>query len=290
MAPASKTSTRVMARSRGKRASSTENRPAPQGGEGDALERNIYKQLASTLGREIVRGVYPEGSLLPNAEEMSARFSVSRTALREAYSQLTAKALIVARPKVGTRVRPRADWNLFDPDVLAWHLQSAPSENFVCDLYVLRQMVEPAAAALAASARSRATIERIGEAYARMERFKDGAGDLIDADLQFHMAILEATENHFLTALGGLMHAALQCAFRFSWQGAARIQSDRLRQHGAILQAIRDSDSALASQRMTELLSESVNDVRLFFRAREAREKSDTETQDTGEMQIRAPN
>ena len=64
------------------------------------------RQLAGRLGREIVGGIYPPGSLLPNAAEMCARFSVSRTALREAYSVLTAKALIVARPKIGTRVRP----------------------------------------------------------------------------------------------------------------------------------------------------------------------------------------
>ena len=82
---------------------------------------------------------------------MCARFSVSRTALREAYSILSAKALIVARPKIGTRVRPKSDWNLLDPEVLAWHLQATPNEHFVDDLFVLRQMVEPAAAALAAS-------------------------------------------------------------------------------------------------------------------------------------------
>ena len=68
---------------------------------------------------------------------------------------------------------------MLDPEVLAWHLQSTPTESFVADLFVLRQMVEPAAAALAAKARSRATIDRIAEAYGRMERFKDGAGDLI---------------------------------------------------------------------------------------------------------------
>src|SRR5438477_7045172 len=93
--------------------------------------RNIYSQLAARLGQEIVAGVYPPGSLLPNALKMCTRFSVSRTALREAYSILSAKALIVARPKIGTRVRPKSDWNLLDPEVLAWHLQAAPSEQFV---------------------------------------------------------------------------------------------------------------------------------------------------------------
>ena len=103
------------------------------GRDDSGFERNLHSQLAGRLGRDIVAGVYPPGSLLPSATEMCARFSVSRTALREAYSRLSAKALIVARPKIGTRVRPNADWNLLDPEVLAWHLQARPTEHFVDD-------------------------------------------------------------------------------------------------------------------------------------------------------------
>jgi DNA-binding FadR family transcriptional regulator len=271
MAPHRKASARLKARARVHPPAKS---PARRNGKVTPFERNIHTYLAGTLGREIVSGVFAPGSLLPNAVEMCARFSVSRTALREAYSVLSAKALIMARPKVGTRVRPKADWNLLDPEVLAWHLQSAPTENFVADLYVLRQMVEPASAALAASARPCHTIDRIAYAYERMERFKDGAGDLIDADLQFHMAILEATGNYFLTALGGLIHASLQCAFKFSWAGAARIQDDRLHQHQAILEAIRDGSPDLASQRMTDLLRDSINDVRTFLRHRKESDAS----------------
>ena len=107
------------------------NAPAQRDGEDVPLERNIHAYLTGKLGREIVGGTFPPGALLPNAFEMCARFSVSRTALREAYSMLTAKALIVARPKVGTRVRPKADWNMLDPEVLAWHIQTVPTEEFV---------------------------------------------------------------------------------------------------------------------------------------------------------------
>jgi DNA-binding FadR family transcriptional regulator len=224
--------------------------------------RSIHSQLADQLGRDIVSEVYAPGELLPNVIEMCERFHVSRTALREAYSVLTAKSLIVARPKVGTRVRPKSEWNMLDPEVLAWHLQAVPTENFVNDLYVLRQMVEPAAAGLAAASHSPQTIERISRAFSDMERFRDGAGDLIDADLEFHLAILEATGNHFLAALGVLIHASLHCTFQLSWEGAARIQDDRLQQHRAILEAIRDGAPERATQRMTELLRDSINDVR----------------------------
>jgi GntR family galactonate operon transcriptional repressor len=239
----------------------TSDLPMRLGGDDAFVERNVQAHLAHALGRDIVGGLYRPGSLLPNVFEMCSRFSVSRTALREAYSTLAAKGLIVARPKVGTRVRPTAEWNMLDPEVLAWHLQAVPNEDFIADLYALRQMVEPAAAAQAASRPLRATIERIGTAYADMERFKDGAGDLVAADLRFHSAILEATGNRFIGALASLIHAALLATFSISWEGAARIKDERLHQHRAVFEAIRDGLPKLASQRMAILLRDSFKDV-----------------------------
>jgi GntR family galactonate operon transcriptional repressor len=119
---------------------------APRGSTGRAgndgpLTRNIHDFLANRLGTEIVRGGFPPGSLPPSEVVLRQRFGISRTALREAYRVLNAEGLIVSRPKIGTRVRPKADWNMLDPDVLAWHLQTAPTDNFVTHLFQLRQMV-----------------------------------------------------------------------------------------------------------------------------------------------------
>jgi len=225
------------------------------------FERHIHGFVAMTIGRDIVSGVYPPGSLLPNLPELCERFAVSRTVMREAYSLLTAKALIVARPKIGTRVRPKSQWHLFDPDVLAWHLEAGQGLAFVADLFVLRKIVEPAAAALAAECRSEETIGQIAEAFARMERLSEGGGGLIEADLDFHMAILSATGNPFLAGLGGFIHAALQGAFRLTWEGAERMHDDRLRQHGLILAAIRKGSPELARRRMSELLRDSLTDA-----------------------------
>jgi DNA-binding FadR family transcriptional regulator len=237
------------------------------GGDG-GLTRNIHDFLASQLGTEIVSGAFPPGTLLPNEIALRQRFGVSRTALREAYRALNAKGLIVSRPKIGTRVRPKADWNMLDPEVLAWHLRIAPTDDFVAHLFQLRQIVEPAAAALAASSCDDKTLARIAEAYADMVRYKDGSGDLIRADLQFHQAILEATGNHFIGALGSLIHAALICSFELGWQSAATMQEDRLLQHRAVLDAIGDGKPTQASTRMAALLSASIDDVRRSLRRR----------------------
>jgi len=233
-----------------------------------AAERRGDAPLAAMLGREIVAGVFPPGSLLPNAAEMGERFSASRTALREAYSKLSGKGLIVARPRIGTSVRPKADWNLLDPEVLAWHLSAEPEENFVENLFALRQAIEPLAAEVAARTRTPESLARIAEAFARMERFRHGEGDLLGADLDFHVAILEATGNHFLAALGGLIQAALECGFRFSWLGKRRIQDDRLEQHRRILAAIEAGGVDLARACMIELLADTLDDLRRFRQRR----------------------
>lgn len=238
---------------------------------GTFIERNVYAYIAHKLGCEIVAGDFPVGSLLPNEAEMRSRFAVSRTALREAYSVLAAKGLILPRPKIGTRVRPKSDWNMLDPEVLTWHLEAIPNEEFISELYTLRHMIEPEAAALAATAPSPETIETIATAFADMVRFKDGEGNLIDADLRFHVGILNATGNHFIGAFGSLVFAALLSTFKLSWEGAARIRDNRLEQHGAIFEAIRDKAPDRARERMRALLTDSLGDVREFLRQRDER-------------------
>ena len=102
-----------------------------------------------------------------------------------------------------------------------------------------------------------------------MVRFKDGEGDLISADLRFHLGILNATGNHFVGAFGSLIYAALFSTFKLSWEGAARIRDNRLKQHGDVFEAIRDKKPDLARKRMHALLTDSLGDVREFLRQRD---------------------
>ncbi len=231
--------------------------------------RNLHKYLANTLGRDIVGGVYRPGDQLPTEFALRDQLAVSRTALREAYRVLAAKGLITSRPNVGTRVRPRADWNLLDPDVLGWQLEVTPSLDFMTELFDLRLMVEPLAAARAAETGTPELLARIAAAYADMERFKDGAGDLIKADLRFHQAILAASGNALISALGGLINTALVGSFKLSWDGAARMSGQRLLQHKAVLDGIsvRRPDAARAA--MVELLEVTMMDVRRGLKHRQ---------------------
>ena len=66
-----------------------------------------YLQVARTLRKEIVDGVYPVGSQLPTEHELCERFAVSRYTVREALRRLRDDNLVSSRPRAGTMVVPR---------------------------------------------------------------------------------------------------------------------------------------------------------------------------------------
>ena len=228
---------------------------------GNAEGRNLHERIANTLGERIVAGLHPPGSALPTEIELCANLSVSRSALREAFKLLAAKRLIVSRQKVGTLVRPRGEWNMLDPEVLAWHLRAAPSDGFVTGLFEIRKIIEPSAAALAAERRSPEALARIEAALGEMFRAQVGAGDLTGADLRFHKAILDATGNHFLASFGAVIESSLIASFHWSWHSGRHSPEYSLRRHQEVMEAIHDRNADGAHAAMTQLLRSAMEDV-----------------------------
>jgi DNA-binding FadR family transcriptional regulator len=128
-------------------------------------------EVTRTIGLDIVAGRYAEGTSLPRDAELTAMFDVSRTVLRESVKTLSAKGLLNSKAGVGTRVRERSAWNMFDPDVLGWHLEAGIDKRFLRDLADIRLAVEPRAAALAAERRPDESIAILRESVAKMRSF-----------------------------------------------------------------------------------------------------------------------
>lgn len=218
--------------------------------------QNIHNWVASELGSRIVGGFYAPGEYIPNENAICEELEVSRTSLREAFKVLTAKGLIESRPKLGTRIRERRHWNMFDPVILNWFSQSKPSPEFYTSLYEIRAVFEPAAAELAAKKRTPEQLEVIAAAYAKMEAAELGTDEVYTSDIDFHMAILDATNNEFMVSLGVSIQSALLEIFRLS----STIQDDFIQSlpgHKAIYTAIAAGDSEGAKAEMNKLLSTS---------------------------------
>lgn len=217
--------------------------------------RNLTEQLVETLGRRIVSGDYPVGGRLPSEQYFGAEFDVSRPILREVTKVLMAKGLVESRSRVGTIVRTRESWSMLDPDVLRWTIETLPERAFIDFLFDTRMVYEPGAAALAAKNADEEDLERIRAAYEAMED-AGAATELLDPDLEFHLAIVDATKNPFLAHIGRTLHNAL----RFSIELTSRHPETHdlsLPRHKAVCDAILKRDSARAARAMQVLLEES---------------------------------
>jgi DNA-binding FadR family transcriptional regulator len=165
--------------------------------------------VVNDLGLSIVSGRQRQGSLLPRDTQLIDRYGVSRTVLREAIKTLSAKGLLQAKARIGTRVRDRAHWNLFDPDVLVWHAKTGFAPEFLVHLGEMRLALEPEAAALAASRRTEEQLAALGDWLTRMEGPHDRADDFVQADLGLHLAIASAAGNPFFLSISTLIEVAL---------------------------------------------------------------------------------
>lgn len=214
------------------------------------LRRNLREQLVEQLGGDIVSGRLQPGDPLPNEEALLNRYDVSRTVLREALNVLSGKGLLDARPRRGTIVRPRAEWSQLDAEILGWRSDAEPTADNLDQLMELRRIIEPSAAALAAS---RATVEdrgAIGTAYAAMVQAGRDVPAFVDADVQFHVACLAAARNEFLLPVTHAIRASLVASMRITNRDSEQNRTVTLPLHKAILDAILARDAAAAQAAM----------------------------------------
>lgn len=210
-------------------------------------------QIVDAIGRAIVRGDYQDKPF-PTEAELAKRLGVSRSVMREAVKMVTAKGLLVARPKAGTYVRPQEHWNLFDIDVLRWLMDRRPSMDLLRYFNELRKTVEPQAAAFAAERATPPQVAAIANGLRRMRDAAEGHDDPLDADIEFHVAVLQASGNPFVSQFRDIVSTALRASIRFSNQrgGGKACIGD----HEAVYHAIARGDPDKARSIMNKLIDD----------------------------------
>lgn len=230
---------------------------ADAGRQGRRVMSNCLREFVNA----VVSGDLPEGTTLPSEAELMARFGVSRTTLRETMQHMVAQGLIRSRPRAGTTVMPREQWNMLDPVVLDSALAHADDFAFYNALIEAREVLEPAAAAAAAASADNRALMEITRHFEAM-RTSGGRDEEAwsQADLGFHTAIIEASGNWVFAQFGIAIRAALLASFRKT-NRASQSFEEALAMHGRVLEAIRMRKPEEARAAMQALLGHARHDM-----------------------------
>lgn len=226
----------------------------------------MHGQVVQSIGLDVIRGRFATGEALPTEPALCEQLGVSRGALREAVKALAAKGLVELRPRTGTRVKAQSEWNLLDSDVLMW-LREVDRDSLITHLTEVRELIEPGAAAYAASRASELERVELVAAYDAMENASTSMNSRLftEADVRFHQVLLRLSHNPLLAALNRPFELALHTSFETTASAPGAI-TQTLPLHQAIVTAIlsQNADAAEAATRtLIRTSAANFRDVRL---------------------------
>jgi len=235
--------------------------------------RGVLGVVVQTLGKRIVAGEWKPGEGLPTESEFMAELGVGRSVVREAVRILNAKGLVRSRPMDGTRVRPRAEWRLIDPDIIQWRIEAADRRALFDDLLRARLALEPGVAWAATASKDAAARARVDAAW-RNKRAATEATDtpesqrekFIEADLEFHRALLAAAGSETLQQFFAVIEAALALSLDVQMQAKGSVttltgmnESNEL--HARVYEAFARGDAEGAQDAMRALVQSAMTDA-----------------------------
>lgn len=215
--------------------------------------RGLHGRVLDALGPAITAGEYPPGSVL-RTDELAQHFQVSRSVMREAVRVLESMHLVESRRRVGVTVRPKAEWNVYDPQVIRWRLAGADRPHQLRSLTVLRSAIEPVAAGLSAK---HATPEQCAElTECALGMVANSRGHRLEAylvhDMAFHRVILAASGNEMFARLADVVAEVLagrthhEVMFEDPDPAAVTL-------HVQVAEAVREGDATRAEQLTREI-------------------------------------
>jgi DNA-binding FadR family transcriptional regulator len=222
---------------------------------------DLHDNVLTALGSQIVSGELPAGQVI-TLDGVSTQHGVSRSVAREAIRVLESMGMVASRRRVGITIQPSEQWNVFDPRVIRWRLESGDRAAQLISLSELRRGFEPAAAALAAQ-RANAHQCRIMAAAVSDMVMHGRSGDLgsyLLADKVFHQTLLEASGNEMFRALNGVVAEILTGRTHHGLMPETP-NPEAIALHDEVARAIRLRDDVAAERAMRAIIDEAKRGV-----------------------------
>jgi GntR family transcriptional repressor for pyruvate dehydrogenase complex len=170
------------------------------------VQRETIIEMVVRRIESLVRsGDLVRGSRLPSEPRLAEMLQVSRASLREALKGMVFIGLLKARPGDGTYLQPSLT------SMATRHLQwmLLLEEIKYLELYELREILEPAAAALAARRATPDDLEQMKAALNGMKLTMKDPESFISHEMEFHNAITRASKNGAMQSTMQMMYGAL---------------------------------------------------------------------------------
>jgi DNA-binding FadR family transcriptional regulator len=176
------------------------------------IKKSLADEVATRIAQQISSGHYKENEKLPIEPELMKNFGVGRSTVREAIKSLVNSGLLRVQQGIGTFVEQST--NSREP------IQQRLKRADMHEIDEIRQLFEMKIAEKAALNRTDQDIEIIRQhLFNRKQAAKDGLiQDCIEADINFHTAIADASKNKILADMYRIVAVHLKNGFTISYK------------------------------------------------------------------------
>jgi GntR family transcriptional regulator, transcriptional repressor for pyruvate dehydrogenase complex len=209
----------------------------------------IYEEIVRQIKALVADGKVKSGDRLPPERELTERFRVSRTSVREAMRALESTGLVEIRPGEGAFVRSVSAESLIEPLALVILAQ----REAVAELYEARRLLEPSIAALAARRASPEEVAELARIVDEQAREVSAGRTGFAQDAAFHTAISHSSHNRAITRIVSTLMDLLAQSREESLQAPGRPQRSH-QDHRRVLAAIEAGDARRAQRAMEDHL------------------------------------
>ncbi|MGE6719208.1 FadR/GntR family transcriptional regulator [Peribacillus frigoritolerans] len=159
--------------------------------------KKIYEEVSDELYEMIRSGSLKPGEQLDSIQQLAENFQVGRPAIREALSALSSMGLIEIKQGEGTFVKT------FDPAIMNHPLSAAllMDQDNIKHLLEVRKILESGTAEVAAKKRTEENLIELKDMLFNMDKVSDDEELSDKADISFHVAVANASQNELLITL-----------------------------------------------------------------------------------------
>ena len=149
------------------------------------------EMVVEQILNQLRKGDLQPGTQLPSQRELSQLLGVGRSSVREAINALTVMGYLDVHQGKGTFIRRELPAS--DPSIAK--LNAALKAGSFFDLTEARELLECKSAELAAERADETHIHKLHRVIERVEQTENEYSIFLQADIDFHVSLAEATQN-----------------------------------------------------------------------------------------------